>query len=104
MSAGGASGRRGVDRHRPKASSLRDVTPPTHILDAAKVHLRDHVGKGRDPLLFPPRNGTGFLLESSLVKVYCPARRAAVRPDLRFHDLRHSDVTYAARLARPWPS
>ena len=81
----------------PKAGSLRDVALPPHILDAAKVHLRDHVGKGRDALLFPPRNGTGFLRESSLVKVYYPARRAAGRPDLRFHDLRHTGLTYAAR-------
>lgn len=81
----------------PKAGSLRDVALRPHILDAARAHLRDHVGKGRDALWFPPRSGTGFLRESSLVKMYYPARRAAGRPDLRFHGLRHTGVTYAAR-------
>lgn len=82
----------------PKAGSLRDVALPPHILDSVKAHLRDHVGKGRDALLFPPRSGAGFMRESSLVKVYYPARHAAGRPDdLHFYDLRHIGLSYAAR-------
>ena len=33
---------------------------------------------------------------SSLYAVYHPAREAAGRPDLRFHDLRHTGATLAA--------
>jgi integrase len=32
-----------------------------------------------------------------LTRVYYPAREAAGRPDLRFHDLRHTGVIYAAQ-------
>ena len=81
----------------PKAGSIRTVAYPPHLDDAVKAHLRDHVEPGRDALLFPPRSGQGFLRESTLAKVYYPARLAAGRPDLRFHDLRHTGLTYAAR-------
>ena len=33
---------------------------------------------------------------SSLYRVWYPAREAAGRPDLRFHDLRHTGATLAA--------
>jgi integrase len=33
---------------------------------------------------------------STLYKVWYPAREAASRPDLRFHDLRHTGATLAA--------
>jgi integrase len=33
---------------------------------------------------------------SALYKVYYPARAAAGRPDLRFHDLRHTGAVLAA--------
>jgi integrase len=33
---------------------------------------------------------------STLYKVWYPAREAAGRPDLRFHDLRHTGATLAA--------
>ena len=39
--------------------------------------------------LFPARGG-GHMAPSSLYRVWYPAREAAGRPDLRFHDLRHT--------------
>jgi integrase len=49
----------------------------------------------RDPLLFPAASG-GHMAPASLYRVFYPAREAAGRPDLRFHDLRHTGATMAA--------
>ena len=58
-------------------------------------HLIEHVERGRDALVFSAAVG-GHMAPSSLYAVYYPARDAAGRPDLRFHDLRHTGVTLAA--------
>jgi len=50
---------------------------------------------GRDALLFPGANG-GHLAPSALYQHFYPAREAAGRPDLRWHDLRHTGATLAA--------
>jgi integrase len=80
----------------PKSDAgIRDVTIPPHLLPAVKRHLRAYVGPAKTALLFPARSG-GHLSGSALYKVYKPAREAAGRPDLRFHDLRHTGATMAA--------
>jgi integrase len=60
-----------------------------------RYHLRDHVGAAQSALVFPAANG-GHMAPSSLYAVYYPAREAAGRPDLRFHDLRHTGAVLAA--------
>jgi integrase len=50
---------------------------------------------GKDALVFRAATG-GHLAPSSLYRVFYPAREAAGRPDLRFHDLRHTGATLAA--------
>ncbi|WP_314855301.1 site-specific integrase [uncultured Microbacterium sp.] len=42
-----------------------------------------------DALLFPSRDGVGFLAQSAFWKHWNPARVAAGRPDMPFHALRH---------------
>ncbi len=68
---------------------------PPHLMPAVEDHLRDHVAASRDALLFPAAAG-GHMAPSSLYAVYYPAREAAGRPDLRFHDLRHTGAVLAA--------
>jgi integrase len=46
-------------------------------------------------LLFPAHHG-GHLAPSTLYRHFYKARDAAGRPDLRFHDLRHSGAVLAA--------
>ena len=60
-----------------------------------KDHLRQHAEMGRDGLLFPAVNG-GQLAPSTLYRSFYPARERAGRPDLRFHDLRHTGAVLAA--------
>lgn len=82
----------------PKTSAgIRDVTVPPHLLPLIREHLLAHTALGAEGLLFPSRSDPeGHLRQSSLAKVYYPARSAAGRPDLRFHDLRHTGAVYAA--------
>lgn len=97
--------RRGVTRTKgrrivkdPKSEAgKRAVNIPPHLMEAVKDHLLDHVMTGRDGLLFPAAGDpTRHLAPSSLYRVYYPARDAAGRPDLAFHDLRHTGATLAA--------
>lgn len=95
--------RRGVARVRgatlvttPKsAAGVRDVSIPPHILEDVKRHLADHAAWGRDGLLFPARNGAQ-LAPATVQRWYYKAREKADRPDLAFHDLRHTQATLAA--------
>jgi integrase len=80
----------------PKSDAgRRDVAIPPHLLPAVRDHLKKHAEMGRDGLLFPARHG-GHMAPSSLYRVFYPAREAAGRPDLRFHDLRHTGAVLAA--------
>jgi integrase len=63
-----------------------------------REHLLIHTALGSDGLLFPSRNDPDdHMRQSALVRVYYPARKAAGRPDLRFHDLRHTGAVLAAQ-------
>lgn len=80
----------------PKSEAgKRDVAIPPHLIPAVKDHLAGHVKAQRDALMFPAAHG-GHLAPATLYRVYYPARDAAGRPDLRFHDLRHTGATLAA--------
>jgi integrase len=81
----------------PKSEAgARDVAIPPHIIGAIADHLSAHAQPGTDGLLFP--NTTGEQIHSgALYSVYRPARAAAGRPDLRWHDLRHSGAVWAAQ-------
>jgi integrase len=80
----------------PKSeASIRDVAIPPHLVPIIEDHLAEHVGRGRDSLLFPADNG-GHLQPSTLMRHWYRARRQARREDLRWHDLRHSGAVLAA--------
>ncbi|KZS61218.1 tyrosine-type recombinase/integrase [Mycobacterium pseudokansasii] len=81
----------------PKSDAgQRDVAIPPHIVPAAVKHLADHVKPESDALLFPAKAG-GYLQPSSLYRHFYKARATAKRPDLRWHDLRHSGAVLAAQ-------
>ncbi|MDN5896264.1 MAG: site-specific integrase [Nocardioides sp.] len=83
----------------PKTDAgVRDVAIPPHLLPMVKQHLAKHTGSGRDALLFPAAaDDDHHMAPSTLYKVYYPARTAAGRPDLRWHDLRHTGAVLAAQ-------
>ena len=80
----------------PKSDAgRREVSVPPHLMPVLEAHLSKHVGSASGALLFPARRG-GSMAPSSLYRVWYPARAAAGRSDLRFHDLRHTGGTLAA--------
>lgn len=80
----------------PKSDAgIRDVAIPPHLLPTIEAHLKEHVGLEKDSLLFPAKHG-GHLAPATLYRRFYAAREAAGRPDLRFHDLRHSGAVLAA--------
>jgi integrase len=85
------------DVGKPKtAAGVRDVTVPPHIRATLKAHLRNHVGKGADALLFADTDGTH--LRADVYRPYWEKARAAIgKPRLRVHDLRHVGAVLAAQ-------
>ena len=81
--------------HRRARPVRRTVAIPPHLLGAVQEHLAAHVGHDPDALLFPAQHG-GHLAPSTLSRHFYAARKVAGRPDLRFHDLRHTGAVLAA--------
>lgn len=77
------------------AAGVRDVAIPAALVPMLAAHLDAHAQPGKDGLLFPAVNG-GHLATSTLYKSFYKARDAIGRPDLRWHDLRHSGAVFAA--------
>ncbi|BBZ03597.1 putative prophage phiRv2 integrase [Mycolicibacterium chitae] len=78
------------------AAGIRDVAVPPHIRPAVKAHLRSHVGKGADALLFPAESG-GHMRDGEYRTHWEKARAAIGKPNLRVHDLRHVGAVLAAQ-------
>lgn len=98
--------RRGVVRVRgemivgpPKTDAgIRDVSIPPHLMPAVEDHLDRLVDPSADALVFPSSSQSKRHMQpSTLYKVFYPAREAAGREDLRWHDLRHTGAVLAAQ-------
>lgn len=97
--------RRGVVRSeghtivgKPKSDAgMRDVAIPPHLVPMLKTHRDAMPLRGADGLLFPAADGTSHLAPSTLYRHFFAARKAAGRPDLRWHDLRHTGAVLAAQ-------
>jgi integrase len=88
----------GAEVKGPKSEAgKRDVNIPPHLMPLVADHLIEHVERGKDALVFPAAGDPQqHMAPSALYAVYHPARDAAGRPDLRFHDLRHTGAVLAA--------
>jgi integrase len=78
------------------AAGVRDVAVPPHIRPIVKAHLRNHVGKDADGLLFPAAAG-GHMRDGEYRTDWEKARTAVGKPNLRVHDLRHVGAVLAAQ-------
>lgn len=79
------------------AAGVRTVAIPPHVLPVVQEHLQGVAG-GRTALLFPSeRDPQSHLALSTLARHFDKAREAAGRPDLRWHDLRHTGAVLAAQ-------
>jgi integrase len=78
------------------AAGVRDVAIPPHIRPTLKAHLRNHVGKGADALLFADTDG--IHLRADRYRPHWEKARTAIgKPRLRVHDLRHVGAVLAAQ-------
>lgn len=78
------------------AAGVRDVAVPPHIRPMLKAHLKTHVNKGPDALLFPG-DGDNHLRADQYRYWWELARKAIGKPHLRVHDLRHVGAVLAAQ-------
>lgn len=74
----------------------REVHIPPALVPEFEIHMRTHAQWGNDGLLFPSGRG-GSLHHRTFGNWWNKARDAAGRPDLRFHDLRHTGATMLAQ-------
>ena len=87
----------------PKSSAgVRDVVMPPHIRPAVSEHLAQFTGRGKDALVFTGETG-GYVAHSVLRRRFQAACEAAGRPDLRWHDLRHTGAVLAAQAGATLP-
>lgn len=77
-------------------AGVRTIVLPPHVNGIIETHLKDHVGRFPESLLFPASDGVSHLAQSAFYKHWNPARIAAKRPDLPWHGLRHYGATRAA--------
>jgi integrase len=90
-------GREGYIVGQPKsAAGIRDVAVPPHLIPMIKSHLNHHVGAGREALILTSPTGDR-LGASCLQRPWWKARDKVGRPDLRWHDLRHTGAVLAAQ-------
>ncbi len=81
---------------QPKTpASVREVGIPPHLVPYLEKYIRTLPMTGREGFLFPGRNGTSPMSEKALRYAYHQARTAMGRPDLTFHDMRHSAASLA---------
>ncbi|GFG66888.1 putative prophage phiRv2 integrase [Mycobacterium kubicae] len=78
------------------AAGSRDVTVPPHLRPILAAHLREHVGRGGEALLFADAGGTH--LRPDRYRAHWEKARAAIgKPRFRVHDLRHVGAVLAAQ-------
>ena len=83
-------------RGPPKSEAgLRTVYVPPNILAHLEHHLAASIGPEPDAPLFTGPKG-GRLRPASLEQRWHTARASIGRPELHFHDLRHSGATWLA--------
>lgn len=104
LAAGTVSVRQQVQNVREQGLVVRDVKSkaavrtvylPRHVV-AVLAHQMTRAQWGRDGLVFPSTVGTP-IAQAVLWRVWDKARRSIGRPDLRFHDLRHTAAILAAQ-------
>lgn len=82
----------------PKTVKSRRTVPiPQNILPLVKQYLNEHVENRPDAWLFPGHDDpTVSISTNTMRRMFNHAKQAAGRPDMHFHDLRHTGLTWLA--------
>lgn len=93
-----------IEKSTKSDAGVRDQRIPTNLVPVLRAHLKDHVARGRDALLFPSASGkhlapTVFYGRPHKAggNGWYAAREAAGHPTLHFHDLRATGATLLAQ-------
>jgi integrase len=87
----------------PKTEAgVREVAFHQDLVPVLRAHVERFCPE-LDSLLFPGALG-GYLRPASFYDAFYPAREAAGRADLKFHDLRHTGITAYAKLPGVTPA
>ncbi len=82
----------------PKSEAgRRTVALPGTLVDVLRAHVADFVAKGDDAYVFTSSDGPPIERNNFRNRVWLPSTREARLEGLRFHDLRHTAGTLAAR-------
>ncbi|NRH34301.1 site-specific integrase [Rhodococcus sp. MS13] len=82
----------------PKSDAgRRTVHLPPHVVAILREHMRDHTAADPAALIFARPDTGGPILDATRTRAFDKARRTIDRPELRWHDLRHTGATLAAR-------
>lgn len=79
------------------AAGIRDVAVPPHIRPVIKAHLKNHVSRDPESLLFPVDQNGGHMHGDNYRTHWEKARAGIGKPNLRVHDLRHVGAVLAAQ-------
>lgn len=80
---------------QPKTKAgVRDVAVPPHIRPIIKAHLKNHLRRAADALLFPDDDGTH--LRADRYRTHWEVRAGTGKPTPRVDDLRHVGAVLAA--------
>jgi integrase len=74
----------------PKTHQVRDVTIPRWLADMLAAHLADYVDNDPDALVFTGPKGGALRYNNFVRDVWLKATRAANRPGVGIHHLRHT--------------
>jgi integrase len=82
----------------PKSDAgRRTVNLPATVLAALRKHLDTYVGPAPEALVFTSENNANLRRSNFRRRIWREATKQAGIPELRFHDLRHTAGTLAAR-------
>lgn len=86
-----------VESEPKSEAGRRTVALPEPLVDELRGHLAAFVAKGADSYVFTSADGEPIERNNFRKRVWLPATRSSRLRGLRFHDLRHTAGTLAAR-------
>ena len=86
-----------IEKGPKTVAGVREITIPPLLLSRFESHLSCFSEDGAEGLVFVGKKGAP-ITAGVLQKAWSRARQQVGRPDLHFHDLRHSGLTLAAEV------
>lgn len=84
-----------IEKEPKTSAGIRQLSIPPNLIPIIREHLRALSGEAGSSLVFVGERGLP-ITAGVLQKAWSNARRLVGRPDLHFHDLRHTGLTLAA--------